>query len=57
MSDKILKLRVLIWLIKDQIIFWRKEVLVKDADGIYCCSGMDCCCGGMTNKDYWENLK
>lgn len=45
------KVRILLNLIRGQFDFWRIEVLRRDLDELYCCTGRECGCFGATVGD------
>lgn len=54
MRDLIFKLRVLRFMVADVVESWRSAIWEKDPDGLFCCDGRECCCGGGTIRDMWE---
>lgn len=54
MSDAILKLQILRDMLRSSYGEWRREVWGRDLDENYCCSGRECCCGGMSVRQMWR---
>lgn len=54
MSKVALKFRILRRMLGETFNTWQSEVWRRDLDGLYCCDGRECCCGGMTVLDaHW----
>ena len=53
MSDTLLKLRVLWYMLRSTAAEWRSQAWEKDLDGHYCCNGHECGCYAMTRREMW----
>lgn len=53
MSDLLFKLRVLKMMLRCSYDEWLADVWKRDLDGLYCCDGRECGCGGDTVRDMW----
>lgn len=57
MSELYLKLKMLWYIQVNAFDDWRGWVWERDPDGLYCCNGEECGCGGMTNRESWGCVK
>jgi hypothetical protein len=53
LKDFFAKLKILKMLLQGTCEEWKKQVWEMDLDGAYCCSGLDCGCGGMTVREIY----
>jgi len=54
MKDILFKLRILYFLLYDQVQFWKKEIWRQDLDEHFCCNGYMCGCQGITVREEWK---
>lgn len=52
MSDLILKAKLFIYTFGEAWVSWRDAC--RYLDGYMCCNGQECCCGGYTQREFWE---
>lgn len=55
MNDVILKYKILHMMILEAISGWKETINEIGLDAYICCNGRECCCGGMTNREFWES--
>lgn len=55
MRDALFKLRILRVMLGGAYTEWRDYIANRDLDGLYCCDGRECCCGGETLREMWAN--
>ena len=56
MGDTLFKLRILRAFLEEAFTSWRDQLWDKDLDGLYCCGGHECCCGGDSIKDTYSSV-
>jgi hypothetical protein len=54
MNDALTKLVILRMMLRSTYDEWRQTVWKKDLDGLWCCDGRECCCGGMTRREAFK---
>ncbi len=54
MKDFVLKLKVLIGMLSEAFIEWKRIVNSESPDDRFCCTGDMCGCGGVTNREAWK---
>jgi len=45
------KIRLFFLYIMSALWQWKEDVWKMDLDGLYCCDGKECSCGGLTNRE------
>jgi len=53
MSDAMTKLRILMDMLVGTLSDWRKNIWKSDLDNHLCCDGGECCCYGMTIREFY----